>query len=213
MTRPRRSRHKLASSSSSEGEDNPGPPRPNQKRPRHSVQPQQDKAWTPGSTSNREAAAASAPWVGVRGVGSAQSCRLGSGPPWGPGEATPQRPALIPEEECLASDWLEDDSPLLHSRQDGHLPRSPGSGDSTGRSASGSGNKSSSRPRARARQSRLTRLRSCGTRVRAGGDGSSAAEPPWSPDVSRASGPSGEKSPVVGQPSVGALPGWGRWGQ
>ncbi|XP_042779840.1 tonsoku-like protein isoform X4 [Panthera leo] len=203
VTRPRRSRHKLASSSSSEGEDNPGPPRPNQKRPRHSVQPQQDKAWTPGSTSNREAAAASAPWVGVRGVGSAQSCRLGSGPPWGPGEATPQRPALIPEEECLASDWLEDDSPLLHSRQDGHLPRSPGSGDSTGRSASGSGNKSSSRPRARARQSRLTRLRSCGTRVRAGGDGSSAAEPPWSPDVSRASGPSGEKSPVVGQPSQG----------
>ncbi|XP_042829093.1 tonsoku-like protein isoform X4 [Panthera tigris] len=203
VTRPRRSRHKLASSSSSEGEDNPGPPRPNQKRPRHSVQPQQDKAWTPGSTSNREAAAASAPWVGVRGVGSAQSCHLRSGPPWGPGEATPQRPALIPEEECLASDWLEDDSPLLHSRQDGHLPRSPGSGDSTGRSASGSGNKSSSRPRARARQSRLTRLRSCGTRVRAGGDGSSAAEPPWSPDVSRASGPSGEKSPVVGQPSQG----------
>ncbi|XP_030159423.1 tonsoku-like protein isoform X2 [Lynx canadensis] len=206
VTRPRRSRHKLASSSSSEGEDNPGPPRPNQKRPRHSVQPQQDKAWTPGSTSNREAAAASAPWVGVRGVGGAQSCHLGSGPPWGPGEATLQRPALIPEEECLASDWLEDDSPLLHSRQDGHLPRSPGSGDSTGRSASGSGNKSSSRPRARDRQSRLPRLRSCGALVRAGGDGSSAAEPPWSPDVSRASGPSGEKSPVAGQPSGPSLP-------
>ncbi|XP_025778713.1 tonsoku-like protein [Puma concolor] len=206
VTRPRRSRHKLASSSSSEGEDNPGPPRPNQKRPRHSVQPQQDKAWTPGSTSNREAAAASAPWVGVRGVGSAQSCHLGSGPPWGPGEATQQRPALIPEEECLASDWLEDDSPLLHSRQDDHLPRSPGSGDSTGRSASGSGNKSSSRPRARARQSRLPRLRSCGALVRAGGDGSLAAEPPWSPDVSRASGPSGEKSPVAGQPSGPSLP-------
>ncbi|XP_039109989.1 tonsoku-like protein isoform X2 [Hyaena hyaena] len=200
VTRPRRSRHKLASSSSSEGEDNPGPPRPNQKRPRHSVQPQQAKAWTPGSTSSREAAAASTPRTAIRGVGSAQSCHPGPSPPWGPGEATPQRPALIPEEECLTSDWLEDDSPLLHGRQEGSWPRSPGSGDSAGRHALGSGSKSPSRPRARARQSRLPRLRGWSALVRAGGDSSLAAEPPWSPDVSKASEPSGE-SPAAGQAS------------
>ncbi|XP_029778912.1 tonsoku-like protein isoform X1 [Suricata suricatta] len=202
LTRPRRSRHKLASSSSSEGEDNPDPPRPNQKRPRHSVHPQQAKAWTPDSTSNREAAAAIALRAAIRGVGSAQSCHPGPSPPWGPGEATRQRPALIPEEECLASDWLEDDLPPPHGRQDSYLPHSPGSGDSTCHNASGSGSRSPSRLRARARQSRLPRLRGWSALVRAGGECSSAAEPPWNPDVSRASGPSGE-SPAAGQPSQG----------
>ncbi|XP_045633324.1 tonsoku-like protein isoform X1 [Ursus americanus] len=203
--RPRRTRHKLASSSSSEGEDNPGPARPVQKRPRHCVPAQQARAGVPGSTSSREAVAASATRAAVRGVGGTQICCPGPGLPWGPGEPTPPRAALIPEEVCLAGDWLEDDSPLTHSRQGGYLPHPQGSGDGTRPGGLGSGgSKSPGRLQARARQSRLPRLRSWNALGRAGGD-SSAAEPPRSPDMSRASGPSGD-SPAAGQPSGPSLP-------
>ncbi|XP_034868070.1 LOW QUALITY PROTEIN: tonsoku-like protein [Mirounga leonina] len=196
--RPRRTRHKLASSSSSEGEDYPGPPQPAHKRPRHRVPAQQAKAGVPGSTSNRE--------VAIRGVGGAQISRLGPGLPWGSGEPPLHRAALIPEEECLVGDWLEDDSPLTHSRQDGYLPHPQGSGDSTGHGGSGSGSsRSPGRLRARTRQSQLPRLRSWNAPGRAGGDSSSATDPPRSPDISRASGPSGD-SPAAGQPSGPSLP-------
>lgn len=209
--RPRRTRHKLASSSSSEGEDNPGPARPVQKRPRHCVPAQQARAGVPGSTSSREAVAASATRAAVRGVGGTQICCPGPGLPWGPGEPTPPRAALIPEEVCLPGDWLEDDSPLTHSRQGGYLPHPQGSGDGTRPGGLGSGgSKSPGRLQARARQSRLPRLRSWNALGRAGGD-SSAAEPPRSPDMSRASGPSGD-SPAAGQPSVGTLLRWEQWG-
>uniref|UniRef100_A0A8C0L8Z7 Tonsoku-like protein n=1 Tax=Canis lupus dingo TaxID=286419 RepID=A0A8C0L8Z7_CANLU len=101
--RPWRNRHTLASSSSSEGED--GPARPTPKRPRHSV-PTQQVARRPGSSSSRDTAAE----VGPRGLG----------------EPDPHRAALIPEEDWLAGDWLEDDSPLTHSHQDGPVPRPQG---------------------------------------------------------------------------------------
>nr|XP_025727141.1 tonsoku-like protein [Callorhinus ursinus] len=206
VARPRRTRHKLASSSSSEGEDYPGPPRPAHKRPRHCVPAQQAKAGVPGSTSNREAAAASAARAAVRGVGGAQISHPGPGLPWGSGEPTSHRAALIPEEECLVGDWLEDDSPLTHSRQDGYLPLPQGSGDSTVHSGSGSGSsRSPGRLWARTRQSRLPHLRSWNAPGRARGDRSSAADPPRSPDISRASGPSGD-SPAAGQPSGPSLP-------
>lgn len=158
----------------------------------------------PGSPSNREAA--------IPGVGGAQISRPGPGLPWGSGEPPLHRAALIPEEECLVGDWLEDDSPLTHSRQDGYLPHPQGSGDSTGHSGPGSGSsRSPGRLRARTRQSRLPRLRSWNAPGRAGGDSSSAADPPRSPDISRASGPSGD-SPAAGQPSVGAPLRWEQWG-
>ncbi|XP_027456429.1 tonsoku-like protein [Zalophus californianus] len=206
VARPRRTRHKLASSSSSEGEDYPGPPRPAHKRPRHCVPAQQAKAGVPGSTSNREAAAASAARAAIRGVGGAQISHPGPSLPWGSGEPTPHRAALIPEEECLVGDWLEDDSPLTHSRQDGCLPHPQGSGDSTVHGGSGSGSsRSPGRLWARTRQSRLPQLRSWNAPGRARGDRSSAADPPRSPDISRASGPSGDSS-AAGQPSGPSLP-------
>lgn len=182
--RPWRNRHTLASSSSSEGED--GPARPTPKRPRHSV-PTQQVARRPGSSSSRDTAAE----VGPRGLG----------------EPDPHRAALIPEEDWLAGDWLEDDSPLTHSHQDGPVPRPQG----TSRGAPGSGSRSPGRPRprARTRQSRLPHLTSWNAPIGARGEGGAAAEPPRSPNTSRASGPGGD-SPAAGQPSVGALHRWGR---
>uniref|UniRef100_A0A8C0MCS9 Tonsoku-like protein n=1 Tax=Canis lupus familiaris TaxID=9615 RepID=A0A8C0MCS9_CANLF len=174
--RPWRNRHTLASSSSSEGED--GPARPTPKRPRHSV-PAQQVARRPGSSSSRDTAAE----VGPRGLG----------------EPDPHRAALIPEEDWLAGDWLEDDSPLTHSHQDGPVPRPQG----TSRGAPGSGSRSPGRPRprARTRQSRLPHLTSWNAPIGARGEGGAAAEPPRSPNTSRASGPGGD-SPAAGQPSV-----------
>ncbi|XP_070488443.1 tonsoku-like protein isoform X3 [Equus przewalskii] len=210
VARPRRSRHELASSSSSEGEDSMGFPQPIQKRPRHSAPAQQTKARIPGPTSNREAATASAGRAAyvaaIRGVGSAQSCRRGPGAPRGAGEAPVPQAALIPEEECPAGDWLEDDLLLTQSHRGRRLPRPQGGGDSTRHCALESGrDKSPVRLQAQARQSQLPHLKSRSARVAAGGDHSSAAEPPQSPDVPRASGPSGE-TPVAGQPSGPVLP-------
>uniref|UniRef100_A0A8I3NHN2 Tonsoku-like protein n=2 Tax=Canis lupus familiaris TaxID=9615 RepID=A0A8I3NHN2_CANLF len=178
--RPWRNRHTLASSSSSEGED--GPARPTPKRPRHSV-PAQQVARRPGSSSSRDTAAE----VGPRGLG----------------EPDPHRAALIPEEDWLAGDWLEDDSPLTHSHQDGPVPRPQG----TSRGAPGSGSRSPGRPRprARTRQSRLPHLTSWNAPIGARGEGGAAAEPPRSPNTSRASGPGGD-SPAAGQPSGPPVP-------
>ncbi|XP_032172823.1 tonsoku-like protein isoform X1 [Mustela erminea] len=206
VARPRRSRPKLASSSSSEGEDSPGPCQPLHKRPRHRVPVQQAKAGVPGYPGGSEAVAASAARAAIRGVAGAQICRPGPSLLRGPGEPTMPRAALIPEEECLARDWLEDDSPLTRSRQDGSRPHPQGSGNSPSPRGSGSGrSKSPDGLRARARQSRLPRLRSWNAPGGAGGDGSPAAEPPQSPDLSRTSGPSGD-SPATGQPPGPSLP-------
>ncbi|KAM5211078.1 tonsoku-like protein isoform 2-T2 [Hipposideros larvatus] len=205
VARPRKSRHKLASSSSSEGEDNTGPPRPTQKRPRHSAPVQQARARMPGCTSDREAAAVGAGraayQAAIRGVGSAQSCCQGLIRPQGPGEAPTPHAALIPEEECLAGDWLEDDLLLTPGGRSSHLLHPQGGGYSTRHSASGSSSDENPvRPRARARQSRLSMLRGWSARVTAGGDCSSAMKPPRSPDV-----PGGE-SLVTGLPSGPVLP-------
>ncbi|XP_070248665.1 tonsoku-like protein [Myotis yumanensis] len=185
VARPRRSRHQLASSSSSssESEDSGGPPGAPQKRPRHSAPAQRAGACTLGRVNNRKVAAAgqAAYWAAIRGVGSAQSCRPKPGPPRGPGEAPTPTAALIPEEECLAGAWLEDDLLLTQGRRPPH-PQSRGH--RTRRSASeSSSDESPVRPRAQARQSQLPRLRSWSASVRAGADSSSAMEPLGSPHV------------------------------
>ncbi|XP_031525747.1 tonsoku-like protein [Papio anubis] len=203
VARPRRSRHGPASSSSSEGEDSAGPPRLSQKRPRCLGTAQQVAARTPGLASNREAAAASnsraAYQAAIRGVGSAQS-RLGPHPPRGQSKALAPPAALIPEEECLAGDWLELDTPLTRSRR----PRPQGTGDSRRPSSTSGSDSEESRPRARAKQVRLTCVQSCSAPVKAG-PSSLSSEPPGSPSTARVSEPSGDSS-AAGQPLGLAMP-------
>ncbi|XP_048658302.1 tonsoku-like protein isoform X2 [Marmota marmota marmota] len=199
VARPRRSRHRLASSSSSEGEDSAGPQMPSQKRPRCFAPAQRDEARTACPASIREASTVSAGQAAyqaaIRGVGSAQSRCLRQGP-WGPGEAPTPQTALIPEEEYLAGDWLELDTPLPRSRPF-RLPRPQGSGDSNRPSTVGPDDEEHpARPRTRTRQSRLTCLESCSTLERAGGS-SLAAELSENPNVLRVPG----ESPATGQPS------------
>ncbi|OWK04469.1 TONSL [Cervus elaphus hippelaphus] len=210
VARPRRSRHKLASSSSSEGEDSAGPSQPTQKRPRHTGPSPQTKAPMARPASDREAAT-SASWAAyraaIRGVGSAQTCRLGPSPLRGPSEAPIPQAALIPKEECLAGDWLEEDFPMSPGHR-GRRPARPQSGGDGGRHhASGPGSDMARRPRARVRawQSRLPCLKSWSTPVRADRADSPATEPARSPDVPRAVAPAGE-NPTAGQLSGQALP-------
>ncbi|XP_070320427.1 tonsoku-like protein isoform X3 [Odocoileus virginianus] len=208
VARPRRSRHKVASSSSSEGEDSTGPSHPTQKKPRHTGPSPQTKAPMAGPASDREVATTSASWAAyraaIRGVGSTQTCRLGPSPLQGPGEAPIPQAALIPKEECLVGDWLEEDFPMSPGHW-GRRPARPQSGGDGGRHhASGPGSDMARRPRARvrARQSRLPYLESRSTPVRAD---SPATEPARSPDVPRAVAPAGE-NPTAGQLSGQALP-------
>nr|XP_044999782.1 tonsoku-like protein isoform X3 [Jaculus jaculus] len=191
VARPRKSRHRQASnSSSSEEEDNRGPHKPSQKRPRHPAMAQQDEACKTGPASNRETAIMStgraAYQAAIRGVGSAQSRRLGPNLPWSSDEVPVTQEALIPEEEYLAGDWLELDAPLTRSSK---------------ASTSGSDSERCSvRPRSRAKQSRLSHLESwCA--VDKTGDGSLAAEPSGNTIMMRALGPSRE-NPTAAQPSV-----------
>ncbi|XP_016072127.1 PREDICTED: tonsoku-like protein [Miniopterus natalensis] len=201
VPRSQRRRHKLASSSSSEGKDSPGLPGPTQKRPRHSAPVQRARACMLGHISNREAAAAGQ--AAIRGVGSAQSCCPRPGPPRGPGEAPTPQAALIPEEECLAGAWLEDDLLLTHRHQGCHPPYPQSSGYRTRHSASeSSSDESPVRPRTQARQSQLPRLRSWSAAVRAGGDYSLATEPPQSPGVPSTDSPMGPILPPTIQVRV-----------
>ncbi|XP_027416208.1 tonsoku-like protein isoform X1 [Bos indicus x Bos taurus] len=205
VARPRRSRHKVASSSSSEGEDSAGPSQPTQKRPRHASPSLQTKAPMPGPASDREAATTSTSWAAyreaIRGVGSAQTCRLGPSPLRGPSEIPIPQAALIPQEECLAGDWLEEDFPMSPGHR-GRCPARPqSSGDGGRHRASGPGSDTARRPRAQARQSRLPYLESWSTPVRADRANSQATEPARSPDVPRVVAPTGEN------PTTGHLPG------
>lgn len=189
--RPRRSRHRLASSSSSsEGEDSVSPHGPSQKRLKCSALTQQDNAWTSGPASKREASTSRAAYrAAIRGVGSARSLCRGPGPLQGKCEGPVPKAALIPEEEYLAGDWLELDEPLMHSHPS-HMACPQGSGDS-GSSASGSDEEHPVRPGGRAKQSRLTCLKSWSIPDKVGGV---AAEPPGDPIMPKALGPSGESS-------------------
>ncbi|XP_005395946.1 PREDICTED: tonsoku-like protein isoform X2 [Chinchilla lanigera] len=191
VARPRRSRHRLASSSSSEDKDSVSPHGPSQKRLRRSALAQQDEAWTSGPASSREAATAStsraAYQAAIRGVGSAQSRCQGPGPFRDTSEGPMPQAALIPEEECLAGDWLELDEPLIYSRPS-RLACPQGSGDS-GSSASGSDEERPIRPGVRTKQSRLTCFKRLSPLNKVG---SVAAEPSGNPVMPTASGPSGE---------------------
>lgn len=202
----------MASSSSSEGEDKAGPSHPTQKRPRHTGPTLQTKAPMPRPASDREAATTSASWaayrVAMHGVGSAQTCRLGPSPLRGPSETPIPQAALIPKEECLAGDWLEEDFPMSSGHR-GRRPARPQSGGDGGRHcASGPGSDTARRPRAQARQSRLPYLESRSTPARADRADSPATELTRSPDVPRAVAPAGE-NPTAGQLLVGAHA-WGR---
>ncbi|XP_006830846.1 PREDICTED: tonsoku-like protein [Chrysochloris asiatica] len=195
VVRPRRGRLGLASSSSgSESEDSEGPHQPAQKRPRSSAFTQLAQTQPASPAGNREVAVASTSWAAyqaaIRAVGSAQSHCLVPNQPQGLGEVPAPQAALVPEEECLDGDWLEDDLALTLGRQRGsRLPHPPGSGDTT---------------RPRARQSRLTfpiHHESPCMAVKA----SSAAQPPGSPDPSGTSGP-GQDNLMAGQCSGPTLP-------
>lgn len=159
----------------------------------------------PGPASDREAATTSTSWAAyreaIRGVGSAQTCRLGPSPLRGPSEIPIPQAALIPQEECLAGDWLEEDFPMSPGHR-GRCPARPqSSGDGGRHRASGPGSDTARRPRAQARQSRLPYLESRSTPVRADRANSQATEPARSPDVPRVVAPTGEN------PTAGHLPG------
>ncbi|KAM6148285.1 tonsoku-like protein [Rhynchocyon petersi] len=189
VARPRRGRFGLAcSSSSSEGEDSEGPCQPAQKRPRPSASTHQTQAQATSPASDREADVASASratyQAAIRGVGSAQSRRLGPSLSLGLGEAPLPRAALIPEEECLAEDWLEEDLPLTLSRQKGSRPPQPqGSGNGTRRGASGlASGQHSTRPRNRQSLLKFPVHQDSGHAVATSSrETSSAADPPESP--------------------------------
>jgi NF-kappa-B inhibitor-like protein 2 len=121
-------------------------------------------------------------------VGSAQSRRLVPSLPRGSEEVPAPKTALIPEEEYLAGEWLEVDTPLTRSGRPStsvsDYERCP------------------ARPRTRVKQSRLTSLDGWCARTQAG-DGSLNAEPAENPSVPRTSGPNKENY-AAGQPLVGA---------
>ncbi|XP_060053300.1 tonsoku-like protein isoform X3 [Erinaceus europaeus] len=200
--RPRRSWQELVGSSSSEGEDNTDPPRPAQKR--HRTSAQQAKAQKPSPTGNRELAvvgAGRAAYVAaIRGVGSAQNCQLGSSPLWSPGEAPTPPAALIPEEEFLTGDWLEEDSLLTHSHWSSHPARPQDSRERNRHSDSGScSTKNPARSQARAKQSRLTHFQIRRSRAIANRNCSSSKNPPGSPNVPRTL-ERGREEPAAAQP-------------
>uniref|UniRef100_A0A674I0X8 Tonsoku-like protein n=1 Tax=Terrapene triunguis TaxID=2587831 RepID=A0A674I0X8_9SAUR len=94
----------------------------------------------------------------IRSVGSAQSC-LGTEPV--PSQA-PARPALIPADEYVGDDWLEDDlgasrEPCKRSRW-GQGESGSDSGDATGPESDGGAPRPAPPQRRRARQSRLTQI-------------------------------------------------------
>lgn len=190
VSRPRKNRHRpTSSSSSSEDEDDLSPCRPSQKRLRHTTQ--QGEAKAPDPSKSRDTAASSACRAAyraaIRGVGSAQSRRLVPTLPLGSEEVPAPKTALIPEEEYLAGEWLEVDTPLPRSR--------------TSTSVSDH-ERCPARSRMRAKQSRPASLDGWCSRTKAG-DGSLTAEPAGNPSVPRTSGPSKENS-TAGQPLVGA---------
>lgn len=187
VSRPRKTRHRpTSSSSSSEDEDNPSPCRPSQKRLRHTTQ--QGEVKIPDPPKSRETATSSACraayQAAIRGVGSAQSRRLVPSLPRGSEEVPAPKTALIPEEEYLAGEWLEVDTPLTRSGRPStsvsDYERCP------------------ARPRTRVKQSRLTSLDGWCARTQAG-DGSLNAEPAENPSVPRTSGPNKENC-AAGQP-------------
>ncbi|KAL1767190.1 tonsoku isoform X1 [Sigmodon hispidus] len=190
LSRFRKTRHRLASNSSSSGdEDSMGPRRPSQKRLRHSTKAQQDEAQMPDLSSKSRETATSSPGpaaylAAIQGVGSAQSRRLVPSLPRGSDDVPVPKEALIPEEEYLAGEWLELDTPLTSNSRP---------------STSGSGyERCPVRRRTRAKQSRLTCLDGWSTRTKAG-DGGLAAEPPENLSVPRTSGPNRENC-AAGQP-------------
>ncbi|XP_008832636.1 tonsoku-like protein isoform X2 [Nannospalax galili] len=191
VARPRKNRHRPASSSSSsEGEDSMGPCRPSEKRLRWSATAQLEDARKPSLASSRETAIASAGQAAyraaIRGVGSAQSRRLAPSVPRGSDQVPAPKAALIPEEEYLAGEWLELDAPVTRSSR----PTTSGS----------DYERCPVRTRARDRQNRPTCLEHWRVLDKTG-DGSLAAEPPANSSMLRASEPSRE-NPVVGQPSL-----------
>lgn len=128
----------------------------------------------------------------MRGVGSAQS-RLGSGPRC-LGRVPPPRAALIPEDEYLAGDWLEIDTPQGHSWQSS---RPPPWAQSSGDSRSGAlGEQHPTRPQTQ--QSHSAQPMGRGGPVDAGA-GNLTADP------------AGRGTLLTGQPSVSAGHGlsWG----
>ncbi|XP_045142634.1 tonsoku-like protein [Echinops telfairi] len=193
--RPGRDWQGLGDSSSSESDDGEDPRPPAHKRPRPLATSQEAPAQTASPAVDREAAVASASraayQAAIRGVGSAQSCRLGPSLPRTLGETPVPRAALLAEEECLAGDWLEDDLPpaTFGRKRGSRPPQLPCMA-------------SSERPtKPRTQQSHLIHLPPSERCPEA----SSTAQPPGNPASPKGSVP-GREPLAAGQPSGPAQP-------
>uniref|UniRef100_A0A8C4VFN1 Tonsoku-like protein n=1 Tax=Gopherus evgoodei TaxID=1825980 RepID=A0A8C4VFN1_9SAUR len=148
----------------------------------------------------------------IRSVGSAQSC-LGTVPVL---SEAPARPALIPADEYVGDDWLEDDlgasrEPRKRGRQ-GQGESGSDSADTTGPESDGGAPCPASPPRRKARQSRLTQIvdRTVLGRSRGGCvlEAPETATSPRPTDSSRANGlrGSGESPQVLAEVQSWDLP-------
>ncbi|XP_012397430.2 LOW QUALITY PROTEIN: tonsoku-like protein [Sarcophilus harrisii] len=199
ITRPQ-SYHVGGEASSSEGDDDKVPFQPVKKRPRLLNLGQRAEGATLCSSESTESNVASASRAvykaAIRGVGSAQARRLFKTIAKGPSQTPVAQSALIPEEEYLNGDWLEDD---LEShcvrRKKSHCILDNDSDCTSELESDGETICSSSKPRSR--QSQLTRIVDKTVLGRTSGSSNSTGE---NPSVSRVSDISGEN------PSAGYLP-------
>ncbi|XP_006879288.1 PREDICTED: tonsoku-like protein [Elephantulus edwardii] len=205
VSRPRRGQRGLDSSSGSESEDSEGAHQPAQKRLRPSTSGPQ--AISP--TGDREADVASASratyQAAIRSVGSAQSRCLGLSLAREFGETPVLREALVPEEECLAEDWLDDDLMLTVSHQRrSRPPQLLGSGDGPRRGTSGlSSGQRSTRPQTRQSRLRFPLHQEGGYAVvTSGREASSAADNPGSPRPGQENLSAGQSSGPIPAPPL-----------
>ncbi|XP_027713504.1 tonsoku-like protein [Vombatus ursinus] len=191
--------------SNSEGDDDLVPFQPVKKRPRLLNLGQRGEGATlcsPERTDSDVASASRAVYhAAIRGVGSAQARRPFKTIAKGPSETPVAQAALIPEEEYLGGDWLEDDieSHCVRRKRSHCLPDHES--DCTSGPDSGGGTICpSSKPRSR--QSRLTRIVDRRVLGRTSGSSNLTEE---NPCVSRVSGAS-EESPSAGYLPCSAAP-------
>ncbi|XP_074059135.1 tonsoku-like protein isoform X2 [Macrotis lagotis] len=185
--------------SGSEGDDDIVPFQPVKKRPRLNLGQRAEgiTLCSPESTDSDVASASRAVYqAAIRGVGSAQTRRLFRTIAKGPSETPVAQPALIPEEEYLDEDWLEDyaESHPVRRKKSHCLPDNES--DCTSGPDSDDGTICPG-AKPRSLQSRLTRIVDRTVLGRTSGSSNLTEE---NSSVSRVSGASGES------PSSGYLP-------
>ncbi|XP_068953095.1 tonsoku-like protein isoform X2 [Petaurus breviceps papuanus] len=204
ITRPQ-SYHIGDETSSSEGDDDMVPFQPVKKRPRLlnlGQLAEEATLYSPESTDSDVASASRAVYqAAIRGVGSAQARRPFKTTAKGPSEIPVTQAALIPEEEYLDGDWLEDDMESHYVRRKRNHCLPDNGSDCTPGSDSDDGTPCpSSKPRSQ--QSRLTRIVDRTVLGRTSGSSNLTEE---NPSVCRVSGASGQ-NPSTGYPACSAAP-------